>query len=426
MASVGLLGELVLYVCQLNLRLIGVVEGLVSRSCIGQNFPIALFIKTQQYEWDDRRSREQFGIPRDLGFRLPAEELSRQKKGKRAPRHQRQHLHRKAQDTRPGIDAVRQARHHIGRREEQRSMLHIGRKVTDRNGGAGKENHRQPEKLVEDLCFLHGVGDAGDDESERAEGNRADRHEDHGGQNIADVMHVENETRAEEFGEHHGKCQRKICQNTGCKHVGRGYRRNVKAAQDALFAEHHKSRAESPEAAHHVQRQHRTKVELDLSRITFGEDAAIEKEKAKRHDYTEEEKHFVTQCQAHAGARQRSQIAQSRSLLPVSSMNTSSSEGVAISRLTSSLPCASRCLTNATIACGGARQCSTDTAFILRQCPRPSRHFRGSLDSGLARRTSMRGLSAGAWFKGRGGRLVMRLPWSTMATRSHNFSASSM
>src|SRR5258708_17380802 len=147
MASVGLLGELVLYVWQLNLRLIGVVEGVVSRSRIGQNFPIALFIKTQQYEWDDRRSREQFGIPRDLGFRLPAEELCGNEKRKRAPRHQRQHLHRKCPYTRTGIDAVLQARHHIGRREEQRSMLHISREVTDRNGGAGKENHWQPEKL---------------------------------------------------------------------------------------------------------------------------------------------------------------------------------------------------------------------------------------------------------------------------------------
>src|SRR5258708_34705062 len=117
MASVGLPGELVLYVWQLNLRLIGVVEGLVSRSCIGQNFPIALFIKTQQYEWVDRRSREQFGIPGDLGFRLPAEELCGHEKRKRAPRHQRQHLHRKSPDTRTGIEAVLQARHHIGRRE---------------------------------------------------------------------------------------------------------------------------------------------------------------------------------------------------------------------------------------------------------------------------------------------------------------------
>ena len=55
-------------------------------------------------------------------------------------------------------------------------------------------------------------------------------------------------------------------------------------------------------------------------------------------DDAEKQKHFIAQRQLDAHAGEGEKICQSRSLLPVSSMKTSSREGVAISRLTSSLP----------------------------------------------------------------------------------------
>ena len=85
----------------------------------------------------------------------------------------------------------------------------------------------------------------------------------------------------------------------------------------------------------------------------LGEDAGVEKEKAERHDHAEEQKHFIAQRESNAHAGERGEVSQSRSLLPVISMKTSSREGVAISRLTSSLPWASRYFTRATMVCGG-------------------------------------------------------------------------
>ncbi len=39
---------------------------------------------------------------------------------------------------------------------------------------AREKNQGQPDNLVEDLSLLHGIGDAGDYKTERAERNRAD------------------------------------------------------------------------------------------------------------------------------------------------------------------------------------------------------------------------------------------------------------
>src|SRR4029077_11315262 len=128
----------------------------------------------------------------------------------------------------------------------------------------------------------------------------------------------------------------------------------------------------------------------------------IEKEKSQRHDDAEKEKHLVAQRQPHPHARQGKKVCQSRSLLPVSSMNTSSSEGVEISRLTSSLDCASRCFTSETMACGGRWQCNTEVPVTARQSFTPSRVRNVSSDSSRASRTSIRVLSAEACFSSRG------------------------
>src|ERR1700740_937152 len=127
-------------------------------------------------------------------------------------------------------------------------------------------------------------------------------------------------------------------------------------------------------------------------RITLGEDPGIEKEEHQRHDHAEEEEHLVAQGKHHAGARQGSEVRQSRSLLPVSSMKTSSSDGVAISRLTSSLFSASRCFTSATIAGAVRWQCRTYVPSTSRTSTTLSRFFSVPLDGGLASRTSIRAL----------------------------------
>src|SRR5256886_12806151 len=57
---------------------------------------------------------------------------------------------------------------------------------------------------------------------------------------------------------------------------------------------------------------------------------------------------YTTLFRSDAHARQGGKVSQSRSLLPVNSMKTSSREGVAISRLTRSLFWASSCLTSET------------------------------------------------------------------------------
>src|ERR1700740_2292527 len=87
--------------------------------------------------------------------------------------------------------------------------------------------------------------------------------------------------------------------------------------------------------------------------MALGEDSRVDEKHADREDHAKKEKHFVAQGELNAHAREAGKVSQSRSLLPVISMKTSSREGVAISRLTSSLPSASRCLTSETMVCGG-------------------------------------------------------------------------
>src|SRR6267378_425555 len=142
--------------------------------------------------------------------------------------------------------------------------------------------------------------------------------------------HVKDAARAQEFDENSRYRKHVIGDDAGSKHVARGYGSNVEAAQDALFPKHDESGAESPEAAHR-------------------EDSGVEEEKSEGHDHAEKQKHFIAQRELNAHTRQGGEVCQSRNLLPVISIKTSSSEGEAISRLTSSLSWASRCLTRETI-----------------------------------------------------------------------------
>src|SRR6267154_6360528 len=170
---------------------------------------------------------------------------------------------------------------------------------------------------------------------------------------------MEDYAREEQFDEHGGQRQQVVGENTGGEHVGGAHRSYVEAAEDALLPKHDQHGAEAPEAAHDVQRDDRAKKEADHTRIALGENSGVQEEHAQREDDAEEEEHFVAQGELNAHAGEAGKVSQSRSLLPVISMKTSSREGVAISRLTNSLPSASRCLTSETIACGGRWVCRT-------------------------------------------------------------------
>src|SRR5260370_4493414 len=137
------------------------------------------------------------------------------------------------------------------------------------------------------------------------------------------------------------------------EHIRGGDRSDVEAPQNALFAKRDQGGAETPKAAHHVQGDDGPEEIANHARIALGEDPRVDEKHAKRKDNAEKEEHFVAQGQLDAHTGQIGEVTQSRSLLPVISMKTSSREGEAISRLTSSLPWASRCLTMETIVCGG-------------------------------------------------------------------------
>ena len=133
----------------------------------------------------------------------------------------------------------------------------------------------------------------------------------------------------------------------------------MEAAKNPLFAEQDEGGAKTPEAAHDVEGQHRAEIKADDARQALGENACVEKKNRERHDQHKEEEHFVAESNLDAHARQGGKVSQSRSLLPVNSMKTSSREGVAISRLTRSLFWASSCLTSETMVCGGRCECRT-------------------------------------------------------------------
>ena len=177
-------------------------------------------------------------------------------------------------------------------------------------------------------------------------------------QEIAEVGDVEKKAREGDLDDDGGEREDVVGDDAGGEHVGGGDGSDVKAAEDALLTEGDEGGAEPPEAAHHGERNYGAEKKANLHGVALCEDAGVEEEKSEGHDYAEEEEHFVAQGEANAHRGECEEVLQSRSLLPVSSMKTSSRDGVAILRLTSSLPCASRCFTRETMACGGRWVCS--------------------------------------------------------------------
>src|SRR3989441_7269164 len=197
-------------------------------------------------------------------------------------------------------------------------------------------------------------------------------------------------TRQQKLQDHGGEGEDIVREDTRGKHCPRPDRRQAKPAENALLAKHHQLHAQSPEAAHHRQAQHWTHQVGGLSRIAPAKDAEVKEKKRQRHHQAEEDEGAVAQRQPHARLGECPSCPQSRSLLPVSSRKTSSSEGAEISRLESSFPCASRCFTRATMVCGGRVECSTYRPSISRQSATPSSLHSAPSISGCAQRTSMR------------------------------------
>src|SRR5580693_1395033 len=131
----------------------------------------------------------------------------------------------------------------------------------------------------------------------------------------------------------------------------------MKAPQDSLFPESDQGGAQPPEATHDREGYDGAEKVAHAFRNALGENPGVKKKETEGHDHAEEQKHFIANGQLNPHARKCSKITQSRNLLPVSSMNTSSREGVAISRETSSFPWDSRYFTRETMAWGGRWHC---------------------------------------------------------------------
>src|SRR6266851_3480681 len=118
---------------------------------------------------------------RNLGLRLPAEELRGKKKSKNGPTREREHLDQQLPNWKGGVNGVLKTGDQICSGQEQRNTLGGFREIWNWQRGTGHEYQGQPNELIQDLGFLHGIGDAGDHQSKGAERNNADNDEDDDG-----------------------------------------------------------------------------------------------------------------------------------------------------------------------------------------------------------------------------------------------------
>ena len=185
------------------------------------------------------------------------------------------------------------------------------------------------------------------------------------GPEISPGLHVKCDAADKDFNDDGGHRHEVVRENARGEHRPGADGRETETAKNSLLAECDELHAESPEAPHHGHREDRAQ---DVRRPSHGaicEDQHEEEEEAERHDQAEKQECAVAHGEAHAdfcqrpGIRKRVRAHYSRSLRPVSSMKTSSSDGENISRLCSSLFSASSCFTSATIVCGGLEECST-------------------------------------------------------------------
>src|SRR6202040_2094258 len=100
---------------------------------------------------------------------------------------------------------------------------------------------------------------------------------------------MENHAGKKQFNENGGKREQIVSKDAGGEHVCGADRGYVEAAENALLAKRDEHGAEAPEAAHHVERDHRAEEEADHARIALGEDSGGEEKPAARKDDAGEE-----------------------------------------------------------------------------------------------------------------------------------------
>src|SRR5882672_2224445 len=151
----------------------GTVRGLG----LGQDLAVLVFPNTEEKEGKSGGENPELGAARDFGLWLPAKELSGYEKSEGGPKDESENLREQLPDGKRGVHGALQSGDEIGGGEEDGNALRDFGQVGDGQRRAGKKNQRKPEELVEDLRFLHGIGDAGDDQPKGCEGNGTDGHE---------------------------------------------------------------------------------------------------------------------------------------------------------------------------------------------------------------------------------------------------------
>src|SRR5690242_11616924 len=95
---------------------------------------------------------------------------------------------------------------------------------------------------------------------------------------------VEDDASEEQLKSHGGQGKYVIGDNARSQQIAGGDRSNMEAPKNSLLTKQDECGAKPPEAAHHVESHHRTKIKADDSGHAFGENACIEKENRERHE----------------------------------------------------------------------------------------------------------------------------------------------
>lgn len=135
---------------------------------------LMVFPDAEEYKGEGCRGGPKFRIARDFGFRFPAEELGGDEESQNGPAGERNRFDPNCGDARAVKGGALKSPDQIRGGKEERKFLRNGWKVGKRHRRARKKNQREPDELIENLRLLHGVGDAGNDQAHRCEGNDAD------------------------------------------------------------------------------------------------------------------------------------------------------------------------------------------------------------------------------------------------------------
>jgi len=191
------------------------VQGIESRLSLRRDVAVLIFPKAKKKEGNCGGDDQEFGFARYFDFWLPSKELRGQKKSEGGPEGERTDLNTKLPNGSGTEDGALQSLNEVSSRQKQRDVLHDFGQKGQGKGSARKKNQGEPEKLVDDLSFLHGVGDAGHDETQRRERNGADADQDEGGEQVSKLRYVKDIASEKEFDENGGKHEHVIGNNAG-------------------------------------------------------------------------------------------------------------------------------------------------------------------------------------------------------------------